>query len=268
MLHVILRTCTRTGVSLDSTSSLTRICGPNRKEMVFKCLHSLVASINVAVSISNNFTINLHVLDDHSPEEDVQAMQQILKKANFDYVLLPLKCTGSNETALTQFEYGLDLGSQDDYLYFVEDDYLHWPEAISEMLKATQFFSQRSIKPVAIYPFDCPHRYREISKEDRACRIHFANGRYWRTTWATANTVMLPWHIVRDYWTLFNLLATQYPVLDESDTINNLWSNDVDSKGIVTLYSPIPSLAVHLTYEDVLPVASHKFVWQNLWNSL
>lgn len=259
LLDIVLRTCTRQGV--PTHHSLSRICGDDRSLMVQVCLTSLVEAINHAVDPES--TIRLFVVDDNSP--DLPLLQQILAKCRAPVTLIPSPAIGAEPSALQQFEVGKENGRE--LIYFVEDDYLHAPTAIVEMLAAYEHFCALSPlrAPVALYPFDCPHRYNPC--DVRPNLLYFGNGRYWRTSWATANTVLLHNKTLQEYWTLFYLLATRYPELEERDTINLIWSNGVDSRGAVTLYSPIPSLAVHLTYEDVLPVDARMFDWRTLWNN-
>lgn len=263
MLDVILRTCATASVPVFApvgTPKKRRICGDDREIMIRKCLASLVRSINFA-----DHDIRLVVLDDHSGEEFLGKMRSILATCDKPYELVSLKKRGFNHSAHQQFLYAKN--ARGDLVYTVEDDYLHTEDAIREMIYSYYHFKKTvGSDEVAIYPFDCDHRYRD--NQVQPCRVFYRNRRYWRTNLASANTLFTGSAVFREHFPVFEALALEYPAKDEGDTINRLYNNLVGQGGPVTLFTPIPSLAVHLTYDEPLDVTTEMFDWRKIWDDM
>lgn len=259
MLDIILRTCASVSAPTFSAMPSHRICGDDRGLMIQKCLVSLVASVNFA-----DHDIKLIILDDHSGEEFLAKMHSILKACNKPYEVVSLEERGFNQSAYQQFLYAKQAR---ELVYTVEDDYLHTRDAIKEMIYAYYHFKMKvGENAVAIYPFDCNHRYRD--GQVRPCRIFYRNKRYWRTNLSSANTLFTHVEVFRKYFPIFETLALEYPHKDEGDTINALYANMVDVTGPVTLFTPMPSLAVHLTYEEPLEITTEMFDWREVWDAI
>jgi hypothetical protein len=261
MLDIIVRTCAVTSAPIFNRGfpPRTRICGDDRRLMIQKCLTSLVESINFA-----DHDIKLTVLDDHSGDEFLKDMTHILKKCDKPYEIVSLKTQGFNQSAYQQFLYAKNAR---ELVYTVEDDYLHTKDAIKEMIYAYYHFKMIAKEfAVAIYPSDCNHRYKD--GQVRPCRIFYRNNRYWRTNLSSANTLFTHKEVFQKHFALFETLALEYPSKDESDTINTLYTNLVDTPGPVALFTPIPSLAVHLSYEEPLAITTEMFDWKEKWDTI
>ena len=74
-----------------------------------------------------------------------------------------------------------------DLFYFVEDDYIHQNEAISEMLLTYERISSQCKKELVICPSDYPFLYNKVEKT----QIYLGNKRHWRTTEETLLTFMI-----------------------------------------------------------------------------
>jgi len=248
-LTIVLRTCGSSGVLLNSTP---RISGTDRRTLVLKCVKSLVESIN---NVTDNITMKLWVLDDHSDQDFLNKINHIVSdcKISYDVVSLPDRpddfAFPYNWSAYEQFRYGRDIA--DGLVYFVEDDYLHSKDAIQSMIQAyVMFRNLTDLTPVALYPYDSTHNYKQMSEP---CRLFYApdQRRMWRTTSKTANTIFMHSDQVRQYWQLFEVLAKQYGNgANEDITINRIWNNGVIQSGPVCLFSPIPSVAVHVSFDE------------------
>jgi hypothetical protein len=149
-------------------------------------------------------------------------------------------------------------------VYFVEDDYLHYPSAIEEMVDSYLTFKRNVGMEVAIHPFDDPDNYKVKYIEE--CRIVFGKNRRWRTNRYTTFTFLCNPDIVRKHWSKFYTLATEYLTewgennnIHEGTTINSIWRTDV------MLFTPIPSLALHLQYEEQMDPYLN---WKELWDSI
>jgi hypothetical protein len=72
--------------------------------------------------------------------------------------------------------------------------------------------------------------------------------------------------LVKRYWSLFYTMATEYGTLwgeinnvHEGTMVNKIWREDV------TLFTPIPSVALHVQYEAQ---KDPYLDWKELWESI
>lgn len=242
-LDVVLRTSVNNAVR-----PWKRIIDVPRDVLVFKCLKSLVNSINEFDE--QEIQIKLTVLDDRSSSENLDKIKKYLSECNRDTELISLNTDGYNGqtgSALAQFAYGRDC---EGLVYMVEDDYFHSIDSIRRMTESWLYFRSRTdLLDVAIYPYDSTHLYEPENNGMHApTRLFLINNHYWRTTEKTANTIFLHSNTIKKYWPLFEKLGIEFPNVTEDHTINRMYNNTVTTGGPVSLFSPVPSLAVHVSY--------------------
>lgn len=227
-----------------------RYVGVPKSEVMLRCVNSLVTSINLASA-----DIRLWILDDHSDEETLKKLRIILEKCKYQTSFIGLEESGTQATAFKHFEGGKLYGRE--VVYFVEDDYLHTPSAIEEMIDAYELFTKNLGSEVALFPTDYPDRYRP--EENYPTRIVYGPKRHWRTIMHSTNTCMMSKALLEKNWNLFETLSLNYGTgkgITEENTINAIWREQA------VLFSPIPSLALHMQFEQ------HKdpYVnWQEWW---
>lgn len=245
MLDVILRTCDRQNVHGGE-----RYVKAPKAEIVLRCLNSLVRSLNEVPH-----GIKLTVIDDRSTVETRNAILSIVSLLKHPHELVALNegNGGFNNAIRLAFERARDA---QDLVYLIEDDYLHYSNAVKEMLASYDFFVRNlgPQVPVALFPEDDPHNYRRME----SCRIVQGSDRPWRTTTHTTCSMFIHNSSVKMFWGLFDQMAhyTQDPKVNEETTLNRMWWTG----GGVSLFSPLTSLAYHL--QDLPP----KFEdWRPLW---
>ena len=261
MLTVILRTCLRSKLDAGVDPKFVRICGNNRREMVLKCLKSLVISINR----SKNF-VRLIVLDDGSDEYFLAELRAIVSHSRYELIRLvaPEGVASFNHSAHEQFRMASEV---DGLVYSVEDDYLHDEDAIDSMLAAYGYLSQRFTQDkVVIFPFDCPFRY-ETGREEPTVLLHDGS-RYWRQVGHTTNTFLTDGRYIRENFPVYAKLALEYPSVNEQHTINRLYKSFLNMSGQLTCFNPIPSLAYHLSYAEPVAIKTDNVNWRKLWDSV
>lgn len=253
-MHVILRTCQNS--LLKNAIHDTRICGNDRELMIYKCLQSLVESIQ-----HYGQGARLTILDDHSDEPVLDNIKAIAGQV--DATVISLEERGFNYSAFMQFDMA---AKTDGLVYTVEDDYLHTKDCLREMENAYGHFKgMLPLNEVAIHPYDCQDRYKYVVP----CKIFYGGNRYWRTIKSSTNTIMASGSVFKAYFPVFKKLALGYGFgVEESDTINHLYNNLVEHGGPVTLFSPIPSLAVHLSYEAPTEIKTEMFNWKTRWDEV
>lgn len=254
-LDIILRTCDRTNVHVDWR---TRYCNLAKNKIVIGCTRSLVNSIKN----TKNCFIKLTVLDDHSSQETIDQIKTIIQQVNGEFVSLAEQ--GYNYSAYQQWL--LCKNSNSDLVYSVEDDYLHTPTAIQEMLDSYQVFSDRLKRTdIVLYPFDEPSEYNPPNRTDFI--VHGSN-RHWRTGVFTTNVLFTIPEIFKANWELFEVLALKYngnylkPRTEHYEESNTIWKIWLDGRAL--RFNPIPSLALHLQFDQ----QKDPFIkWEDWWDA-
>ena len=238
-LDIILRTHDQSNVHTDRE----RYCGMDKTTLITGCLTSLVKAANMV----DNVEIQFKILDDHSSEQLIQNIYSIFEKSKYPMEMYRMAEPGYNYSALKQFEFVRD--SDADLVYSVEDDYLHYPTAIVEMLECHDLFTKKSGQEVVLFPFDMPDDY--VPPWMAPCMVVHGSRRHWKTGVWTTNTFFLRPQVLRDHWEHFEKLAKQYSHtyedgkehIHEGNTICNVW------KEHAVRFSPIPSIALHMQFD-------------------
>ena len=150
-LKIILRTCTS---ELIMDQNKRRIFSEEKNQYTFRTLRSLIKSINKASSKFKNIRFDLLVTDTNSPKDDIDKIKEILNLTKiknklisinlkeFENIIKPdySKAKFSN---MANFYNSLIVAKKEDadIIYFVEDDYLHTEETITEMIFAYEKFN-------------------------------------------------------------------------------------------------------------------------------
>lgn len=256
MLTIVLRLSIKAGLTNEG-----RICSAPRHELVYKCVKSLVQAIKHAEHL---IKIKLIVVNQNSEQQYFLPIIQLFETYNIDYSINEVISTIPNDSALYQFVIARDC---EGLVYMVEDDYLHAENAISEMLISKQYFETKTKLPVAIHPYDDIIKYNSDTNI-KLCYVVCSPSNFWRTTWASTNTIMIDSTIIKNNWSTFEKLAKEYPEVMEDDTINKLWYKFETNEGNIVLFSPIPSLAIHLGVSIQPQIDIKMFDWKNRWNEI
>jgi len=244
-LDIILRTCSK----VNCFSGRDRDLITDKKELILGCLRSLVNSTrNLDWTL---ITTKFIIIDDHSDDDTLDQINKIVswKFHHNDYKIISIDKTGNGESLKACYEYANE--HCDDLIYFVEDDYLHHPNAIPYMV---DFYNQDTYQSV-LHPTDYPDRY------NRAYPSYIIRGRdcHWRTIKHTTCTFMITKGILVEHWDKY-MGFTRYgldPGVTEDTTINKIYED-------ISCFSPLPSLALHLQYIETLS----PFVdWKNWWTN-
>lgn len=247
-LEIILRTHGSSNVHTDRQ----RFCQAPKPEVVRRCTASLV---NAAQRIS--IPCKITVIDDHSDADLVDDIRSILGKSKHAWSLANLQERGYNHSAVQQFTLARDSGA--DVIYSVEDDYLHHPDALVEMIADRDAFAANTGREVCVFPFDQPDNYMPPWFEPSY--LVFGQKRHWRTISWTTNTFMCRPQVLRDHWPIFEKLAREYSPtsgVHEGNTILDVWRNHV------LTFNPIPSLALHMQFDQQRdPYIDWRYWWEN-----
>ena len=255
-VEIVLRTCDRVNVHVDWRE---RYCNLPKPELVIGCVESLIVSV-----LNCEHKVNLVVMDDHSSEDTIEELICRLDKSKIDYQFIRLEDTGYNNSAHQQWLRCKNTSA--DLFYSVEDDYLHCPSAIQEMVDSYFFFEDRlKHDRIVLYPFDEPSEYNPPSRKDF---IVHGSARHWRTGVFTTNVIMAKPKLLNEYWDRFETLALKYngdylnPRTEHYEEGNTIWP--IWNDGPYVRFSPIPSLALHMQFD---PQKDPFIDWKQWWNN-
>lgn len=252
-LDILLRTHDRSDVHPIKSG---RYCSDSKLEVIKRCLASLIKSCNQVY----NHELNIIILDDHSTHSLIDYINNIIPKSIHPIKLINLDVSGNNNSYLFQLETAKN--SNADLVYLIEDDYLHFESALFEMIEDYINFSKHIGQNVAIYPFDDPINY--VGKYIEDSKVVLGCKRHWRTNTYSTGSFMINPKIIRDnfdiYYKFCKLYMTPFGYalnIHEGTTINKIWREQV------YLFTPIPSLALHMQYDE----QKDKFLdWKELWD--
>jgi len=249
VLDVIMRS--HLGPNVHGGPRVTDDLG-GKEELMVRVLRSLLESLN-RLERRNDTEIRLAVLDDHSTPQLVMRFQELLALAPFTATFVSLAAKGNGPSLRAQYDYARE--HADNLIYFVEDDYLHEPTALEEMVDAYRSFSRNVGRPVGIFPIDYVHLYEP--ERIAATRIVPGTRRHWRLITESTCTFMVHKDVLNRHWDKFVELTENGVV--ESTTVNAVW------RDFVPLFSPLPTLTYHMHWEALMPPFSN---WKRLWDSL
>jgi len=247
---IIFRSCSR----VYAVHGGRRVVDVSKSELILRCLRSLIRSIELVHNQDSSVGMSLTVIDDHSDSTCVEQIQNILSGLTIKTKFISMnERTGNGLSLLTAYEYAKE--NCHDLIYFVEDDYLHDTQAITEMIDTYIMISTQLQKDIALFPCDYPDLY----KKHYPSAVMLSRNRYWRNIGHTTGTMLITKKILLEHWTRYMDL-TRYgadPSVCEDNTINQVYRT-------VPCFSPMPSLTVHLSSpECISPFVN----WTSWWEA-
>ena len=239
----------------NNQKQITRYATTDKGEISYRCVKSLVASMNYLKKLKpNDVNIRFQIFDDHSDSHFLKRLDKILLDCTFEYKVDHLDTYGIMPSILKCYEHGRDNGK--DLVYFAQDDYLYYDTCIWEMIDAYFAFTEKTQMPVCIYPFDDPYRY-GLAKPPMVT-VHLGAKRHWRTAFGTASCFMIDHPTLVKNFDLFDKMGNE-PV---SSIMEDISINRLFRERDCLLFTPIPSCALHLqadTEKD--PYLEWKLLW-------
>ena len=257
------------------TNSNIEIWDQNKKRIfeekkivyVEKSLKSLIKSIKFSEEKLPTIDIKLIILDDNSTNENLTKILKIFDVYEVNYEILKhdmtkyekvikeqkTKETFSNlSTLLTSFNLGKDSG--EDLIFFVEDDYIHFENMITEVVKTYERISSQLGNDIFICPADYPFLYMNNEKAN----ILIGNERHWRTINKSLCTFFTSKDLLNKYWNNF-----EKNCLDRHEPFEK-YLNEIYEKEICI--SPMKSLSIHMANINssygLSPFVDYKKIWE------
>ena len=264
-LKVIVRTCTS---ELIMDQNKRRILDCEKNEYTFRTLRSLIKSMNMAKKNFDNIKFEIIVTDTNSPSKDLEEIEKILSNSNFKNKLVSVNLNEYKDkikdgyskakfSNMANFYNSLLIAKNEeaDIIYFVEDDYLHSPKAIKEMILSYEKFYSIFSQEIVLLPADYPYLY---TKDDNT-KIYLGENYHWRLVSESLVTFMTSKVLVDKYFKELEKMGIQWEDPWEKP-LHNIYKSH-------PCLSPIPSLAVHCANINsvfgISPMVNLKKLWED-----
>ena len=258
-------------VMLDQNKK--RIFDLPKIEYTLRTIKSVVKSCETAKEFFKDVDIKIIITDDKSNKESLFRIGQILKASNLKTELINLQENEFDDQIKTIDTEGKSISKnmvsnmrnlfksiqiaeteETDLFYFLEDDYIHTKEAITEMLFTYEKISSQLNREIFLCPADYPYLYSSIDDS----KIFFGNMRHWRSVNETLITFLTSKKMIIKYLTELKLMSTvrHHPM--------ELKLHEIYKKEYCI--SPIPSLAMHATNINSTYGLPPNFDWKKIWD--
>tara|TARA_Y100000992_G_scaffold291355_1_gene247702 strand:- start:122 stop:1171 length:1050 start_codon:yes stop_codon:yes gene_type:complete len=275
-LTIIIRSYTSTEVKkskimLDQNKS--RIFEKPKIEYTLRTINSLIFSCKEALKNFKELKINLIVTDDNSNKKNLSLIENLLHNSKLNFEIININKSEFEGQIQNKDENGEDISEAmmsnmrnilksiyltkskvDDLIYFVEDDYLHTKEAVTEMLFTYEKISSQMQKEIFLCPADYPYLYSNIESS----KIFFGHKRHWRTVKESLITFLTSKEMILQYWDKLVLMGTvrHHPM---EKKLHEIFEKEY-------CLSPIPSLAMHSTNINSAYGIPPNFDWKKVWD--
>ena len=275
-LTIIIRSYTSTEVDksrnmLDQNKK--RIFDSPKIEYTLRTINSVINSSHEALKEFKNLKINLIITDDNSKLENLEKIKKLMENANFDKSLISVNKNDYLDQINKNDEFGKPISDSmisnminilvsvnltkeigKDLVYFVEDDYIHKKEAITEMLFAYEKISSQTGREIFLCPADYPYLYTKTENTN----IFIGNKRHWRTVKETLITFLTSKKMILKYIDSFISMSTMrhHPM---EKKLHEIYKKEY-------CLSPIPSLAMHSTNVNSAYGVPPNYEWIKNWD--
>ena len=268
-LDVIIRSCASINML---TQNKQRIFEKDKIDYTLRSINSILRSVNYAKKYHSNINIKITVIDHNSSDENLREITDLLKKSSLPFELLNLdltefearikKTNEKNETVTPNqisnmsniYKSLLQSKMSNDLIYFVEDDYIHEIDSITEMLFTYERIASLTSKEVIICPTDYPYLYTQAENT----KIYLGEKYHWRKINETLCTFLTSKQIVDKHWEKFLSMCTfeHYPF---ESPLHEIYKEEL-------CISPIPSIAIHCTNVNSIYGLSPNKDWKKIWD--
>ena len=268
-LTIIFRSCTNINML---TQNKKRLFDQNKSEYTFRSLNSIIASLNQAKITFPKIEFDIVVIDYNSKKEDLEQIEKQLGKSNFKNSMISLdisefinnikkinaknvNVTENQMSNMSNIHKSLLVGRNqcNDLIYFVEDDYLHQQDSISEMIFTYERISSQINQELILCPADYPFLYTKIDPTN----IFLGANKHWRKIDETLCTFLTSKTLIQKYWNKF-ISMCQFEHYPFEQPLHDIYKFEY-------CLSPIPSLALHCTNINSIFGLSPNMDWKQIW---
>ena len=269
-LTIIFRSCTNVHML---TQNKKRLFDKKKSEYTFRSLNSIIVSSKNARKKFPKIKLNIIVIDHNSKIEDIKQIKEQLNKSSLENSFISLnvnefsdnikKINAKNESVtvnqisnMANINKSLIIAKDqcNDLIYFVEDDYIHNDDAISEMIFSYERISSQLNNELILCPTDYPYLYTKLDSTN----IFLGSSIHWRKIDESLCTFLTSKFILDKYWKEFVAMC-KYEHYPFEQPLHNIYK-------VECCLSPLPSLAIHLTNINSIFGLSPNVDWKKIWD--
>ena len=266
-LDIIIRTCASVNML---TQNKTRLFQQEKIEYTLRTIKSLLNSASDSKLI--NLNINFKIIDHNSTTKNLKEIDNIFKKFDKEYLLINLDISKFKNTINKTNQMGkevtlnqmsnmanirqslLEAKKSEDLIYFVEDDYIHKKDSLSEMIFTYERIASQINNEIIICPTDYPYLYAkaEVTQNFLGDKFH------WRKINETLCTFLTSKQIIEKYWDKYiSMCEIEHAPFEKP--MHEIYEKEL-------CISPIPSLALHFTNINSIFGLSPNVDWKKVWD--
>lgn len=266
-LDIIIRTCASVNML---TQNKTRLFQQEKIEYTLRTIKSLLNSASDSKLV--NLNINFKVIDHNSNTKSLKEIDDIFKKFDKEYSLINLDVSKFKNTINKTNKRGeevtlnqmsnmanirqslLEAKKSEDLIYFVEDDYIHKKNSLSEMIFTYERIASQINNEIIICPTDYPYLYAkaEVTQNFLGDKFH------WRKINETLCTFLTSKQIIEKYWDKYiSMCEIEHAPFEKP--MHEIYEKEL-------CISPIPSLALHFTNINSIFGLSPNVDWKKVWD--
>ena len=266
-LDIIIRTCASVNML---TQNKTRLFQQEKIEYTLRTIKSLLNAASDSKLI--NLNINFKVIDHNSTTKNLKEIDNIFKKFDKEYLLINLDISKFKNTINKTNQMGkevtlnqmsnmanirqslLEAKKSEDLIYFVEDDYIHKRNSLSEMIFTYERIASQINNEIIICPTDYPYLYAkaEVTQNFLGDKFH------WRKINETLCTFLTSKQIIEKYWDKYiSMCEIEHAPFEKP--MHEIYEKEL-------CISPIPSLALHFTNINSIFGLSPNVDWKKVWD--
>ena len=267
-LDIIIKTCTSVNLV---TQNKKRIFESSKSDYTFRTINSILKSLYFDEELKKKINLKIHIIDHNSNNKDLKKIEEIFSKYEIEYDLINLDFEKfSNIKTIVKNNQIIESNMKatmasimqsflvaknkcEDIIYFVEDDYIHKIESLSEMIKTYERISSIYKRDFFLCPVDYPYLYKKTDET----KIVLGDKYHWRTTNESLLTFMTSKKLILKYWEeLINMSKNEHSPFEKP--LHDIYEKEY-------CFSPIPSLAMHCTNVNSAFGLSPNINWKRIW---
>jgi len=268
-LDVIIRSCSSVNML---TQNKQRIFEKDKIDYTLRSINSILKSVNYTKNSHSDVDIEITIIDYNSSDDNLKKITNLLKNSSLPFKLLNLdlnefdskikktnekkeKVTLNQISNMSNIYKSLMLSkTSNDLIYFVEDDYIHELDSITEMLFAYERIASLTNEELVICPTDYPYLY--VQAENT--KVYLGEKYHWRKINETLCTFLTSKQMIKKHWEKFLSLCNfeHYPF---ESPLHEIYKQEL-------CISPIPSIAIHCTNINSIYGLSPNKDWKKIWD--
>ena len=266
-LDIIIRTCASVNML---TQNKNRLFEKEKIEYTLRTIKSLLNSTSFNSQL-DKVKINFKIVDHNSSKENLEKIDHVFKSFKKDYKLINLNISKFEKDIDKMNERGekvtfnqisnmaninqsiIEANNSDDLIYFVEDDYLHEKNSISEMIFTYERLASQLNKEIIICPADYPYLYTKAEFTQNFLGQNY----HWRRVSETLCTFLTSKKIIEKHLDKYLKMCKKEHAPFEKP-LHEIYKEEI-------CISPIPSLAIHFTNINSIFGLSPNVNWRRVW---